>query len=272
MSGFKKCGIYPFNPSAVEDRQTDPSKAFRSQKPEDKPQPVGEQPSDPGSPLFTSEQEALFKRRFEEGYDLNDPAYMAWLKINHPEVALSITGSDELSLSSEKSIPSSSTTASVGVSSSDVLSEVLTLPPPKPPKTKRKTAVNSKAVCITDEEVLQEMKIKEVKKHEAEQEITTRKLEREKRQERELMKAKKEEQKKQKAREREEKERGRVQKRRKKVATSSRKPKKTVDVLANLSLADDENTDLHNDMPDSDSDDAVCPKCGLTYGDDYDGF
>ena len=50
------------------------------------------------------------------------------------------------------------------------------------------------------------MKIKEAKKHEAEQEITTRKLEREKRQERELMKAKKEEQKKQKAREREEKE------------------------------------------------------------------
>ena len=115
-----------------------------------------------------------------EGYDLNDPAYVAWLKINHLEVALSITGSDELSLSSEKSIPSSSSpTASVGVSSSDVLSEALTLPPPKPPKTKRKTAVNSKAVCITDG-VLQEMKTKEVKKHEAEQEITTRELEREK--------------------------------------------------------------------------------------------
>ena len=142
-----------------------------------------------------------------EGYDLNDSAYVAWLKINHLEVALSITSSDELSLSSEKSIPSSSSTAPVGVSSSDVLIEVLTLPPPKPPKTKRKTAVNSKAVCITDE-VLQEMKTKEAKKHEAEQEITTRKLEREKkRQERELMKAKKEEQKKQKAREREEKER-----------------------------------------------------------------
>ena len=63
------------------------------------------------------------------------------------------------------------------------------------------------------------------------------------------MKAKKEEQKKQKAREREEKEKEKVQKRREKVATSSRKPKKTVDVLVNLSLADDENTDLHNDMP-----------------------
>ena len=110
-----------------------------------------------------------------EGYNLNDSAYVAWLKINHLEVALSITGSDELSLSSEKSIPSSSSTAPVGVSSSDVLIEVLTLPPPKPPKTKRKTAVNSKAVCITDE-VLQEMKTKEAKKHEAEQEITTRKL------------------------------------------------------------------------------------------------
>ena len=32
---------------------------------------------------------------------------------------------------------------------------------------------------------------------------------------------------------------------------ASRKPKKAVDVLANLSSADDENTDLHNDMHDS---------------------
>ena len=33
MGGFKKCGIYPINPSEVSDRQLAPSKAFQPQKP-----------------------------------------------------------------------------------------------------------------------------------------------------------------------------------------------------------------------------------------------
>ena len=264
MSGFKKCGIFPFNPSAVEDRQTDPSKAFR----QDKPLPDNEQPSDPGSPLFTSEQETLYARRFEEEYDLKDPAYVAWLKINHPDVPVSITGSDDKSTSH-----SSSPTAC----SSDVLSEVLSLPRPKSPKRKRRAAVNSKAVCITDTEILEEMKIKEAKKLEAEQEMGMRKLEREKkRQERELINAQKEERKKQKAREKEEKERDKVQRRiekeqkrrEKKTATSRRKPKTTVDALDV-----DEVTSLFPDMDVNDGSESedtvtVCPKCGMIYGDD----
>lgn len=35
--------------------------------------------------LFSPEKEELYKRRFEAGYDLQGPDYVAWLKINHPE-------------------------------------------------------------------------------------------------------------------------------------------------------------------------------------------
>ena len=38
--------------------------------------------------LFDSEQEELFQRRFDEGYNLRtDPDYNRWLEINHPEVS-----------------------------------------------------------------------------------------------------------------------------------------------------------------------------------------
>ena len=33
---------------------------------------------------FSPEQELLFQKRFEENYDLPDPVYQQWLKINHP--------------------------------------------------------------------------------------------------------------------------------------------------------------------------------------------
>ena len=34
---------------------------------------------------FTAEQVELYTHRFEEGYDLYDPAYVAWLEATHPE-------------------------------------------------------------------------------------------------------------------------------------------------------------------------------------------
>ena len=37
--------------------------------------------------VFNSEQDELFYKRFEEGYNLcTDPHYNCWLEINHPEV------------------------------------------------------------------------------------------------------------------------------------------------------------------------------------------
>ena len=81
LSGFKKCGIFPINPGAVSDRQLAPSRLLHIPKVQHDPEP---QPA--GSPLFTSEQEALYARHYQEGYDLQDPSYVAWLKINHPGV------------------------------------------------------------------------------------------------------------------------------------------------------------------------------------------
>ena len=33
------------------------------------------------------EKEKLFAKRFEEGYDIQDQEYTAWIKINHPDAA-----------------------------------------------------------------------------------------------------------------------------------------------------------------------------------------
>lgn len=35
---------------------------------------------------LTHEKEALYRARFEEGYDLYDPDYPQWLQVFHPEV------------------------------------------------------------------------------------------------------------------------------------------------------------------------------------------
>ena len=35
-------------------------------------------------PPFTAEERIKFARRYEEGYDLNDPRYKAWLAIEYP--------------------------------------------------------------------------------------------------------------------------------------------------------------------------------------------
>ena len=37
------------------------------------------------SPSFLPEKAALYQQRFEEGYDVNDPEYTFWLRVNHPD-------------------------------------------------------------------------------------------------------------------------------------------------------------------------------------------
>lgn len=67
-------------------------------------------------------------------------------------------------------------------SSLDVVKEILTLPEPKPSSQTRKgrKAVNTTVICITDEDVLEEMKQKKEEKKAAEEEKELRKIEREK--------------------------------------------------------------------------------------------
>ena len=172
MSGFiKKCGLFPFNPSAVDVRQLAPSKAFRTTPIPTRKESIADESAcgtndEPSSPLFTKEQENLYSKRFVEGYDLDDPGFVAWLKINHPDKCVSATGFSTETSSSDKAFPSTTIAPCGSVpplsGTSDVLSEVLVLPHLQAPKRKKKTAMNSRTVCITTSE---ELKKKEKKKN-----------------------------------------------------------------------------------------------------------
>jgi len=85
---------------------------------------------------FSPEQEALFRRRYEEKFDLPGPEYQKWLAINHPEDVKS-SGSMVTHISGSQS----------SGTSSDVLSEVLKLPEPQPP-----------AVSITNDSFVSNLK------------------------------------------------------------------------------------------------------------------
>ena len=112
------------------------------------------QSSTDSSPIFTEVQMKLFEKRFEEGYD-------------HYEKA--------------SPLPSVFSSGS----SLDVVKDILTLPKPKPSSQagKGRKAVNTTAICITDDDVLEEMKRKKEDKEAAEEEKELRKIEREKKKE-----------------------------------------------------------------------------------------
>ena len=297
MSGFRKSGIFPLNPGAVDDRQLAPSKARGIKSPDSHPdsqlsdtqpypqppsgtqpypqppsgtqpypqppsgaqpypqppsgtQPYSQPPSDSrpySQPIlvFTSEQEALYAKRFQEGYDVDtDPSYSVWLRVNHPEhMKMSGTPSSQQSLEdmvsvSQISVPcsdisgstnaeshlsessmhisvavqasaasntctaslldtgkpsyamvtsgkqcvlpaSQSAASSTSNSGSEVLKELLVLPTIVPKEKKRKPAINSKTVCITDDCVLQQLKDEKAEKEAKELEKENKRLERE---------------------------------------------------------------------------------------------
>ena len=57
---------------------------------------------------FTNEEELKYARRFEEGYDLFDARYEAWLHVNHPEATKKAAFSSPLSSSSPQPVRGSS--------------------------------------------------------------------------------------------------------------------------------------------------------------------
>ena len=64
LGGFKKAGIYPFNPG---DRQLAPSKALTKPTPQ--------------VPTFSPEQIARFEVQCTEDYNVQDVTYLAWKSI-----------------------------------------------------------------------------------------------------------------------------------------------------------------------------------------------
>ena len=158
LGGFKKAGIYPFNPGEVSDRQLAPSKALKKQ-------------TSP-APTYSREQVQLFEQRYAEGYDLPDPTYLAWKSAKHPSSdsvsppgssASVVAGTMSTANASNLTSPASVVTTSSQKSSEEVLDELLQLPQPPPARTsRRKKAINDQAKEITAPDVLQEMKDKEL--------------------------------------------------------------------------------------------------------------
>ena len=87
MSGFKTCGVhvYPFNPKAVLDHNPCEMNKSNSQS-SGSSTSKGNSLNASGSSHreFTDEEESHFERRYREGYDLTDPRYSAWPKVNYP--------------------------------------------------------------------------------------------------------------------------------------------------------------------------------------------
>ena len=138
LSGFKKSGISPLNPSEVSDRMLALAKALK--------------------PSHTSSPSAF-----------SDPQYDLWLKGNHPDSS----DTDSMKTHISKSVSTLSATCSTtSCEGSSVLSDILAYPEPKfsTSKRKRKPALNSKAICLSDSPVVQEIKHKEEEKRELEEE------------------------------------------------------------------------------------------------------
>ena len=93
IPGFKTCGVYPFNPKAIEvSKDDDGDIAVVSEGNVDTDCDITVendtdevQQSFPNA-SFTVEQDQLFKCHFEKGYNIFiDADYVRWLKLHHPE-------------------------------------------------------------------------------------------------------------------------------------------------------------------------------------------
>ena len=83
ISGFKRSGIYPFNPEALDyGMNTDVTKKTKQTTTESAR--LKSQTSLKNAIHFSAEQEKKFQRRYEEGFNIADPEYLQWLEINHP--------------------------------------------------------------------------------------------------------------------------------------------------------------------------------------------
>ena len=164
MSGFRKRGIYPLNPGQMSDRGSAPSRAFVHLSSDS--QLFMEQ--------FTQEQIDLFKTRFEEGFNLDNPVISSGKKFtiqirmctntistcSTEDVASyaspSVSHSNPSAASLKTCAPDSLCSLTSASSQSDTLSDILTLPKPKQRKQKQR-GMNTRAVAITDDEVMKEL-------------------------------------------------------------------------------------------------------------------
>lgn len=112
--------------------------------------------------LFSPEQQKLYEQHYREGYDVPDVEYESWLQIMHLGETKSEIGSSRLSACKSKFVSSSV---------SPILQEMLVLPHLKQSTGRKRRALNSEGLCITDSEVLDGLKAEEEENGEAEKEV-----------------------------------------------------------------------------------------------------
>ena len=105
-------------------RQVAPSRPFKQSLSESSQDGSTSNSETKKNSLFTPKQVELYKKRYEEGYDFDDPSYTAWLKVNHPTEVCSNTVQSSSSLVSCKQSEESKDSGKPGnfkLSSDDVL-------------------------------------------------------------------------------------------------------------------------------------------------------
>ena len=134
-AGFRKAGIWPFNPAAVVKSKVEAPDVVENTSSGEVRETVthvmeddGEYPSTSNMDnlasnntkmitTFTPKEEETFQRRHEEGYDLYDPLYVAWLELNHPDSESLSLGHSTKAPSNTVSLPRSSTCTDTSPSS-----------------------------------------------------------------------------------------------------------------------------------------------------------
>ena len=91
VSGFRYCGVYPFNRDAQRPRSS-PAKfdpLSLSKKTGLKYIPLYSPAKHPhcssSTPKFSVKEVVKYQRQFEEGYDISNPRYESWIRMYHPE-------------------------------------------------------------------------------------------------------------------------------------------------------------------------------------------
>ena len=91
IGGFKVCGVYPFNPKVILDHDPCTSPKEKSQQENSNQdsnvivENEGSSDDDAVDKPFSPKEEALYTRRYEEGYDMYDARYVSWIHVNQPE-------------------------------------------------------------------------------------------------------------------------------------------------------------------------------------------
>ena len=109
ISGFRTCGVYPYKPTAILDHDPSMPQSNPQQLSDDNPvnQDDGnsedienseesnrqasnnaDETSNWNSSMIlpsSLSDESHFERRYEDGYEMHDPEYEAWLTVRHPQ-------------------------------------------------------------------------------------------------------------------------------------------------------------------------------------------